>query len=209
MEIHDKHRNSWIDFAQYIGAEFLHLSSFHYGYGVLYKHYNWQILMETYRTKDSLYGTQIHMPFIPKTEFVFHIYEGKRLGTFSKLKGEKDHLIGDKQFDSKYILLLNDVKMVNALLDKKEIKELFYKIPQANLKIKKQIFNTDQVEINGQVFVDFFHSLSFKKEYLIIDTTELFHIFKLLTYLMDQLVSIGAAEAIAPDITLVDEDLND
>ncbi len=214
----------WIDFAKYIGANFFHLGE--YSYGILYKHYDWQIMMDTFRKPDSIWkalissqdeddkantnwmetpilGTQVCMPFIPKKEFEFHIYEGKRLGPLSKLKGKKDRIIGDEKFDANYIVIVNDTTLIKELLNNDKIKELCYKIIGLNLKIK-QNYLIEEVDVNGNITHYYFNNLYFETDHIISDFNQLFYIFKLFTCLIDQMVSIGAAEAIAPDITLVD-----
>ncbi len=202
--LYSQHRPYWINFSRYIAGQFFQYEAA--SFAILYKHYDWEVYMDTYALSSIF--TRICMPFMSKVDFTFHIYEGESLGYVEQFRGKTDHIIGDKHFDSKYIISSNSPTLVSTLFAQSDIKYLIKQIPQIDITIQQYAHTFYFEDDSNPPQMNYADQLYFEKPKIISDPKQLFYLFKLFTLILDQLVKIDVAYAKAPAFSILEQDTN-
>lgn len=192
----------WTQIAADIGGEFI--EGGFWGKDVLiYKHGEWQILLDTYTvttstgtaTTSTTY-TRMRAPFINKDNLYFKISRKGFFSSIGKFFGMQDIEIGDSFFDNQFIIKGNDPEKIKLLLADDRIKELCQLQPRIHLRIK------DDEGWFGTDFPEGVDELYFERVGVIKETALLKALFGLFCLVLERLVQIDSAYEDDPQVTL-------
>lgn len=192
----------WTQIAADIGGEFI--EGGFWGKDVLiYKHGEWQILLDTYTvtsstgtaTTSTTY-TRMRVPFINKDGLYFKISREGFFSSIGKFFGMQDIEIGDSFFDKQFIIKGNDPEKIKLLLADDRIKELCQTQPRIHLRIK------DDEGWFGTDFPEGVDELCFECVGVIKETALLKALFGLFCLILQRLVQIDSAYEDDPQVTL-------
>ncbi len=192
----------WTQIATDIGGEFI--EGGFWGKDVLiYKHGEWQILLDTYTT-TALAGqvtttttyTRMRAPFINKDGLYFEISREGFFSTIGKLFGLKDIEIGDPAFDEQFEIKGNNPEKIKLLLADARIRKLCEQQPQIHFKIK------DDEGRFGADFPEGVDELYFECSGVIKKTELLKSLFALFALTLERLVQIDSAYENDPQVML-------
>ena len=188
----------WTQIAAGIGGEFI--DGGFWGKDVLiYKHGEWQILLDTYvvSTGQSSYTlTRMRAPFMNRDGLYFKISREGFLSSIGKFFGMQDIEIGDPFFDKQFVIKGNNPEKIKRLLADDRIKELCQLQPRIHLRIK------DDEGRFGTDFPEGVDELYFECVGVIKETALLKALFGLFCLVLERLVQIDSAYADDPQITL-------
>ena len=188
----------WTQIAADIGGEFI--EGGFWGKDVLiYKHGEWQILLDTYvvSTGTSSYTvTRMRAPFINKDSLYFKISREGFFSSIGKFFGMQDIEIGDQFFDKQFVIKGNDPEKIKLLLADGRIKELCQIQPRIHLSIK------DDEGWFGTDFPEGVDELYFECVGVIKETALLKALFGLFCLILQRLVQIDSAYADDPQVIL-------
>ena len=188
----------WEQIATDIGGEFI--QGGFWGKDVLiYKHGEWQILLDTYVVSagtSSYTVTRMRAPFVNKDDLYFKISRQGFFGSIGKLFGIQDIEIGDPFFDKQFIIKGNNPEKIKLLLADRNIKELCQRQPRIHLRIKDDEgwFDTD--------FPEGVDALHFECVGVIKETALLKSLFALFCLILERLVRLDSAYADDPEVVL-------
>ena len=192
----------WTQIAADIGGEFI--EGGFWGKDVLiYKHGEWQILLDTYTvtsstgtaTTSTTY-TRMRVPFINKDGLYFKISREGFFSSIGKFFGMQDIEIGDSFFDKQFIIKGNDPEKIKLLLADDRIKELCQTQPRIHLRIK------DDEGWFGTDFPEGVDELCFECVGVIKETALLKALFGLFCLILQRLVQIDSAYEDDPQVKL-------
>ena len=192
----------WTQIATDIGGEFI--EGGFWGKDVLiYKHGEWQILLDTYTT-TALAGqvtttttyTRMRAPFINKDGLYFEISREGFFSTIGKLFGLEDIEIGDPAFDEQFEIKGNNPEKIKLLLADARIRKLCEQQPQIHFKIK------DDEGRFGADFPEGVDELYFECMDVIKKTELLKSLFALFALTLERLVQIDSAYENDPQVML-------
>ena len=188
----------WTQIAADIGGEFI--EGGFWGKDVLiYKHGEWQILLDTYvvSTGTTSYSvTRMRAPFINKDGLYFKISREGFFSSIRKFFGMQDIEIGDPFFDKQFVIKGNNPEKIKLLLADDRIKELCQLQPSIHLSIK------DDEGWFGTDFPEGVDELYFECVGVIKETERLKALFGLFCLILQRLVQIDSAYEDDPKITL-------
>ena len=188
----------WAQIATDIGGEFI--QGGFWGKDVLiYKHGEWQILLDTYvvSTGTSSYTvTRMRAPFVNKDDLYFKISRQGFFSSIGKLFGMQDIEIADPFFDEQFIIKGDNPEKIKLLLADKNIKELCQRQPRIHLSIK------DDEGRFGTDFPEGVDELCFECTGVIKETALLKSLFALFCLILERLVRLDSAYADDPQVTL-------
>ena len=188
----------WTQIATDIEGEFI--EGGFWGKDVLiYKHGEWQILLDTYvvSTGTSSYSvTRMRAPFINKDGLYFKISREGFFSSIGKFFGMQDIEIGDPFFDKQFVIKGNNPEKIKLLLADSRIKELCQSQPQIHLSIK------DDEGWFGTDFPEGVDELYFECIGVIKETALLKALFGLFCLVLQRLVQIDSAYADDPQVIL-------
>ncbi|RKU10751.1 DUF3137 domain-containing protein [Candidatus Poribacteria bacterium] len=188
----------WTQIAADIGGEFIE-GSF-WGKDVLiYKHGEWQILLDTYVVStgtSSFPLTRMRAPFINKDGLYFKISREGFFSSIGKFFGMQDIEIGDPFFDKQFIIKGSDPEKIKLLLADDRIKGLCQTQPKIHLSIK------DDEGWFGTDFPEGVDELYFECVGVIKETALLKALFGLFCLILQRLVQIDSAYADDPQVIL-------
>ncbi|MCY3549837.1 MAG: DUF3137 domain-containing protein [Candidatus Poribacteria bacterium] len=194
--------NIWAQIATDIGGEFIE-GGFCSTDVLIYKHGEWQILLDTYTdivstgaTTTSTTYTRMRAPFINKDGLYFKISRQGFLSSIGKFFGMQDIEIGDPFFDKQFVTKSNNPEKIKLLLANSRIKELCQSQPRIHLSIK------DDEGWFGPDFPEGVDELYFERAGVIEETAQLKTLFGLFCLILERLVQIDSAYADDPQITL-------
>ncbi len=191
----------WSQIAKDIGGEFIE-GGFWGEDVLLYKHGEWQILLDNYTimmptgtvTIPVTY-TRMRAPFINKDGLYFNIYREGFFSAIRKLFGMQDIKIGDPFFDDQFIIKGNNPEKIKLLLADAKIKELCQEQPEIHFEIK------DDEGWLGTDFPEGVDQLSFQCG-VINETALLKSLFELFSITLERLVQIDSAYEDDPKVQL-------
>ena len=188
----------WAQIATDIGGEFI--QGGFWGKDVLiYKHGEWQILLDTYVVSagtSSYTVTRMRAPFVNKDGLYFKISRQGFFGSIGKFFGMQDIEIGDPFFDKQFIIKGNTPEKIKLLLADRNIKELCQTQPRIQLSIK------DNEGWFGTDFPEGVDALNFECVGVIKETALLKALFALFCLILERLVRIDSAYADDPEVIL-------
>ena len=192
----------WSQIATDIDGEFI--DGGFWGKDVLiYKHGEWQILLDTYTqttstgtTTTSTTYTRMRAPFINKDGLYFKITREGFFSSIGKFFGMQDIEIGDPFFDDQFIIKGNNPEKIKLLLAEPKIKELCQQQPRIYFTIK------DDEGWFGTDFPEGVDELYFSCVGVIKETTLLKSLFGLFCITLQRLVQIDSAYEDDPQIHL-------
>ena len=192
----------WTQIATDIGGEFI--DGGFWGKDVLiYKHGEWQILLDTYtvttstgKTTTSTTYTRMRAPFINKDGLYFKISREGFFSSIGKFFGMQDIEIEDPFFDKQFVIKGNDPEKIKLLLADDRIKELCQTQPRIYLSIK------DDEGWFGTDFPEGVDELYFQCVGIIKETERLKALFGLFCLILQRLVQIDSAYKDDPQVTL-------
>ncbi len=188
----------WTQIAADIGGEFI--EGGFWGKDVLiYKHGEWQILLDTYVVSagtSSYTVTRMRAPFVNKDDLYFKISREGFFSSIGKFFGMQDIEIGDPFFDKQFVIKGNNQEKIKLLLADSRIKELCQSQPRIHLSIK------DDEGWFGTDFPEGVDELYFECVGVIKETERLKALFGLFCLILQRLVQIDSAYADDPQITL-------
>ena len=188
----------WAQIATDIGGEFI--QGGFWGKDVLiYKHGEWQILLDTYVVSagtSSYTVTRMRAPFVNKDGLYFKISRQGFFGSIGKLFGMQDIEIGDPFFDKQFIIKGNNPEKIKLLLADRNIKELCQRQPRIHLSIK------DDEGWFGTDFPERVDALHFECVGVIKETALLKSLFALFCLILERLVRLDSAYADDPEVIL-------
>ena len=128
----------WSQIAKDIGGQYTDGGFF--GKDVLvYRHGEWQILLDTYTVSSGKYSTtytRIRAPFVNKDGLYFKIYRENVFSSIGKFFGMQDIEVGEPLFDENFIIKGNNQEKVKLLLSDKNLKKLVEKQPDIYIEIR-------------------------------------------------------------------------
>ena len=192
----------WTQIAADIGGEFI--EGGFWGKDVLiYKHGEWQILLDTYTvttstgtTTTTTTYTRMRAPFVNKDGLYFKISRAGFFSSIGKFFGMQDIEIGDPFFDKEFVIKGNDPEKIKLLLADDRIKELCQLQPRIHLSIK------DDEGWFGSDFPEGVDELFFQCVGVIKETALLKALFGLFCLVLERLVAIDSAYEDDPQVTL-------
>lgn len=188
----------WEQIATDIGGEFI--EGGFWGKDVLiYKHGEWQILLDTYviSTGTSSYPlTRMRAPFVNKDGLYFKISRKGFFSAIGKFFGMQDIEIGDSFFDDQFIIKGNDAEKIKLLLADGNIKDLCQRQPRIELRIK------DDEGRFGPDFPEGVDELYFECVGVIKETSLLKSLFALFCLILERLVRLDSAYEDDPQVPL-------
>ena len=196
----------WKQIATEIGGEFIE-GGFWDNNVVVYKHGEWQIVLDTYTvtvstgataaaTATATAYTRMRAPFINKDGLYFNISREGFFSSIGKFFGMQDIEIGDPFFDDQFVIKGNSPEKIKLLLADDRIRELCQRLPRTHLWIKgdEGMFGTD--------FPEGVDELYFECVGVIKETELLKYLFGLFCLILERLVQIDSAYEDDPQITL-------
>ena len=196
----------WSQIATDIGGEYID-GGFWKKDVLIYKHGEWQILLDTY-TQTTSTGTttgtstttttytRMRAPFINKDGLYFRITREGFFSSIGKFFGMQDIEIGDPFFDDKFIIKGNNPEKIKLLLAEPKIKELCQQQPRIYFTIK------DDEGWFGTDFPEGVDALYFSCVGVIKETALLKSLFGLFCITLQRLVQIDSAYEDDPQIQL-------
>ncbi len=186
----------WSQIANEIGGEFIDAGF--WGKDVLlYKHNQWEILLDTYTQssgEQSTTYTRLRVPFINKNDFYFKIYREGYFSSIGKLFGMQDIQIGDPFFDKNFIIKGNNEFILKQFFNDINLKTLFNEQPQLSIEVK------DDEGWFGQRYPSNVDVLYFQCTGVIKHKAVLKNLFELFAAILDRLVVINSASSKAPTV---------
>ena len=192
----------WSQIAGDIGGEFV--EGGFWGKDVLvYKHGEWQILLDTYtvttstgKTTSSTTYTRMRAPYVNKDGLYFKIYREGFFSSVGKFFGMQDIEIGDPFFDDQFVIKGNNSGAIKRLLADSKVKELIKQQPRIHLEIR------DDEGWFGTAFPEGVDELYFQCVGVIKETERLKSLFELFSLTLMRLVQIDSAYENDPNIPL-------
>ncbi len=188
----------WSQIAADIGGEFV--EGGFWGKDVLiYKHGNWQILLDTYTVstgKSSTTYTRMRAPFVNRDGLYFKIYREGIFSSMGKFFGMQDIEIGDSFFDDQFIIKGNDSEKIKMLLADTRIRDLIQQQPRIHLEIR------DDEGWFGSDFPEGVDELYFQCVGVIKETERLKSLYGLFSIALMRLVEIDSAYQSDPNVKL-------
>ncbi len=188
----------WTQIAADIGGEFI--EGGFWGTDVLiYKHGEWQILLDTYIVSTGTSShtvTRMRAPFVNKDDLYFKISREGFFSSIGKFFGMQDIEIGDPFFDKQFVIKGNNQEKIKLLLDDSRIRELCQSQPRIHLSIK------DDEGWFGTDFPEGVDELYFECVGVIKETERLKALFGLFCLVLQRLVQIDSAYEDDPQVTL-------
>lgn len=170
---------------------------------LLYKHGEWQILLDSFTiitsagtTPIPITYTRMRAPFINKDGLYFKIYREGFFSTVGKLFGMQDILTGDPFFDKEFIIKGNNPEKIRLLLNDAKIRKLCQEQPDILFEIK------DDEGWLGPDFPEGVDQLSFQCGDVITKTALLKSLFELFSATLERLVQIDSAYEDDPKVEL-------
>ena len=192
----------WTQIATEIGGEFIE-GGFWDNNVVVYKHGEWQIVLDTYTvtvstgaTTTATTYTRMRAPFINKDGLYFNISREGFFSSIGKFFGMQDIEIGDPFFDDQFVIKGNSPEKIKLLLADDRIRELCQRLPRIHLWIK------DDEGMFGTDFPEGVDELYFECVGVIKETELLKYLFGLFCLILERLVQIDSAYEDDPQITL-------
>ena len=188
----------WTKIAADIDGEFI--EGGFWGKDVLiYKHGEWQILLDTYVVSTGTSShtvTRMRAPFVNKDDLYFKISREGFFSSIGKFFGIQDIEIGDPFFDKQFVIKGNNQEKIKLLLADSRIKELCQSQPRIHLSIK------DDEGWFGTDFPEGVDELYFECVGVIKETERLKALFGLFCLVLQRLVQIDSAYEDDPQVTL-------
>ena len=188
----------WAQIATDIGGEFIQ-GGFWGKDVIIYKHSEWQILLDTYVVSagtSSYTVTRMRAPFVNKDDLYFKISRQGFFSSIGKFFGMQDIEIGDPFFDAQFIIKGNNPEKIKLLLADKNIQELCQRQPRIQLRIK------DDEGRFGTDFPEGVDELCFECVGVIKETALLKSLFALFCLILERLVRLDSAYADDPEVIL-------
>ena len=196
----------WTQVATDIGGEFID-GSFLGEKALIYKHGEWQILLDTYTVtaptgttaaaaETATAYTRMRAPFINKDGLYFNISHEGFFSSIGKFFGMQDIEIGDPFFDEQFLIKGNSPEKIKLLLADDRIRELCQRLPEIHLWIK------DDEGLFGTDFPEGVDELHFECAGVITETALLKSLFGLFCLILERLVQIDSAYEDDPQVTL-------
>ena len=192
----------WQQIATDIGGEFIE-GDFWDENVVVYKHGEWQIVLDTCTvtvstgaTTTATTYTRMRAPFINKDGLYFKISREGFFSSIGKLFGMQDIEIGDRFFDEQFVIKGNSPEKIKLLLADDRIRKLCQRLPGIHLWIK------DDEGMFGTDFPEGVDELYFECTGVIKETALLKYLFGLFCLILERLVQIDSAYEDDPQITL-------
>jgi hypothetical protein len=188
----------WTQISKDIGGDYID-GGFWKQKKILYKHNQWEFLLDTYSQsngKSSTTYTRLRVPFINKDGLYFNIYQENFLSSIGKFFGSQDIQLGDRNFDDKFMIKGNNEYQIKKLLRDSKLKELFKNQPRLHIKIM------DNEGWFGQSYPENVDVLYFSCVGIMKEKRALHNLFKLFTAILDRLVEIDSAYESNPNISL-------
>ena len=190
----------WSQIANDIGGEFIDGGFWGFGKDVLvYKHGEWQLLLDTYTQgsgNSSTTYTRMRAPFVNKDGLYFKIYREGVFSSIGKFFGMQDIQISDPFFDEQFIIKGNSPEKIRRLLADAKLKELIKQQPRIHFEIR------DDEGWFGADFPDGTDELYFQSVGVIKETGLLKSLFELFTVTLADLVQIDSAYENDPKVIL-------
>jgi len=188
----------WSQIAADIGGEFV--DGGFWGKDVLiYRHGEWQILLDTYTVstgKSSTTYTRMRAPFVNKDGLYFKIYREGVFSFMGKFFGMQDIEIGDLFFDDQFIIKGNEPEKIKMLLADTRMKDLIQQQPRLHLEIR------DDEGWFRAAFPEGVDELYFQCIGVIKETERLKSLFDLFSVVLMRLVEIDSAYQSDPNVRL-------
>ena len=188
----------WTQIAADIGGEFI--EGGFWGTDVLiYKHGEWQILLDTYVVSTGTSShtvTRMRAPFVNKDGLYFKISREGFFSSIGKFFGMQDIEIGDPFFDKQFVIKGNNPEKIKLLLADGRIKALCQSQPRIHLSIK------DDEGWFGTDFPEGVDELYFECVGVIKETERIKALFGLFCLVLQRLVQIDSAYEDDPQVTL-------
>ena len=170
---------------------------------LIYKHGEWQILLDTCTvtvstgaTTTATTYTRMCAPFMNKDGLYFNISREGFFSSIGKLFGMQDIEIGDPFFDDQFVIKGNSPEKIKLLLADDRIRELCQRLPGIHLWIK------DDEGMFGTDFPEGVDELYFECVGVIKETELLKYLFGLFCLILERLVQIDSAYEDDPQVTL-------
>ncbi|MBX2842384.1 MAG: DUF3137 domain-containing protein [Flammeovirgaceae bacterium] len=161
----------------------------------------WTITLDSFHRsagKCTIPITRIRAPFLNKDGLKFKISKEDIFTNINKLFGTQDIIIGESEFDKKYLIQGNDELKVKKLLSNKMIRNLIDLQPDIHFEIKEDegFFNKEEYIQKGA------HLLYFESTQTIKDIEQLKSLYSLFAEMLNQLCKMDSAYENDPEIVL-------
>ena len=189
----------WSQIARDIGGDFI--DGGYWGKVLVYKHGEWQILLDTYTDgygQNVTTYTRMRAPFVNKDGLYFKIYREEFFSSIGKFFGMQDIEIGDPFFDDQFVIKGNSPEKIRLVLADARIKELIKQQPG----IRFLFGIKDDHGSFGAGFPEGTDELYFRTVGIMKDTALLKALFELFSATLMRLVQIDSAYENDPQVKL-------
>lgn len=134
----DSRNRVWRKLARELGGTF-HKGSLVSGSYVQVDEGPWTITLDTYSVQVNavpIFFTRLRAPYVNPDGFRFHIKHEGFFDRLGKAFGLEDIQIGDKAFDSAFLIHGNNATKVQALLLHEPLRKLLLELPQVNFSVR-------------------------------------------------------------------------
>ncbi len=192
----------WSQIAADIGGEYIE-GGFWKQNVLVYRHREWQMLLDTYsvttsagETTTSTPYTRMRAPFVNKDGLYFKIYREGFFSSIGKFFGMYDLEIGDPFFDDDFVIKGNNAEKIRLLLEDTQMKELMRQQPSIHFEIR------DDEGWFGPSFPEGVDELYFQCAGVVKERQRLKSLFDLFSLTLTRLVQIDSAYEDDPHVTL-------
>ncbi|MCP4521909.1 MAG: hypothetical protein GY827_09520 [Cytophagales bacterium] len=112
----------WMEVAKSVGGDFVEGSGLADPHTIIVKHHNWEIVVDHYAERDHEY-IRVRIPVVNTSNILLMIYEESFLSSIGKVLGAQDILIGNKQFDDKFMIKGNNTELITQLFSNEYLRE--------------------------------------------------------------------------------------
>ncbi len=189
-------REIWMELAQSVKGDLIEASGYAKSPMIVLKHHNWEIVIDYYAENNNGY-TRVRIPVVNTSNVHLTLYKENFLSSIGKVLGTQDILIGNKQFDDKFMIKGNNEKLITQLFSNEHLRELvMLRTGNFSLAIREEVRWLKKSFPTG---VD---EIYFVENGILKDSIELKELIKLFRTLLDNLLEIEAISSKSAGISL-------
>jgi hypothetical protein len=188
----------WSELSNQIDAQYIE-SGFFKTDKVVARIKDWTVTLDTYTVsngKSSTTYTRLRAPYINPDGFRFKIYPKSIFSEIGKIFNLQDIIIGDPEFDERYIIKGTDEYKVRQLFSNTKLQEMIQADPYFHLEVK------DDEGIFSAHFPEGVDELYFQVTGVIRDIERLKNLYYIYGEVLNQLCIIGSAYEGDPNVDL-------
>ncbi|MCP4521908.1 MAG: hypothetical protein GY827_09515 [Cytophagales bacterium] len=185
-------REVWMELAKSVKGDFIEPNGYAKSPMIALKHHNWEIIVDYYAENNNGY-TRVRIPVVNTSNIRLTLYKENFLSSIGKVLGTQDILIGNKQFDDKFMIKGNNDKLITQLFSNEHLRELvMLRTGSFSLAIREEIRWLKKSFPTG---VDEIHFVENGKLNDSIDLKELIELFRTLLDTLLEIEAISSKDA--------------